>query len=124
MTIGAHTVNHPILAKCPPDVVRREIADGVDGIARHLGRRPEHFSYPVGDPTSAGPREFEMVRDVGFKTAVTTRPGVLFPEHRDHLLALPRLSINGDYQDQRYVEVLLSGTATALWNRFRHVNAA
>jgi peptidoglycan/xylan/chitin deacetylase (PgdA/CDA1 family) len=65
-----------------------------------------------------------MVRDVGFKTAVTTRPGVLFPEHRDHLLALPRLSINGDYQDQRYVEVLLSGTATALWNRFRHVNAA
>jgi peptidoglycan/xylan/chitin deacetylase (PgdA/CDA1 family) len=124
VTIGAHTVSHPILAKCEPEIARREIADGVDGIALHLGRRPEHFSYPVGDPTSAGPREFEMVRDVGFKTAVTTRPGVLFPEHCDHLLALPRLSINGDYQDQRYVEVLLSGTATALWNRFRHVNAA
>jgi peptidoglycan/xylan/chitin deacetylase (PgdA/CDA1 family) len=124
VTIGAHTVNHPILAKCAPEIARREIAEGVDRIAQHMGRRPEHFSYPVGDPTSAGPREFEMVRDVGFKTAVTTRPGVLFPEHRDHLLALPRLSINGDYQDQRYVEVLLSGTATALWNRFRHVNAA
>ena len=124
VTIGAHTVNHPILAKCEPDVVRREISDGAQRIALHLGRRPEHFSYPVGDPTSAGQREFEIVRDIGFKTAVTTRPGVLFPEHRDHMLALPRLSINGDYQDQRYVEVLLSGTATALWNKFRHVNAA
>jgi len=124
VTIGAHTVHHPILAKCPPETVHHEIADGVDEIARRLGRRPAHFSYPVGDPTSAGPREFEIVRKVGFKTAVTTRPGVLFPEHHDHLLALPRLSINGDYQDQRYVEVLLSGAATALWNRFRHVNAA
>lgn len=124
VTIGAHTVNHPILAKCAPEVVHREIVDGVYAITRQLGRRPEHFSYPVGDPTSAGPREFNIVREIGFKTAVTTRPGVLFPEHHDYLLALPRLSINGDYQDQRYIEVLLSGAATAVWNKFRHVNAA
>ncbi len=51
-------------------------------------------------------------------------PVCCFLSISDHLLALPRLSINGDYQEQRYVEVLLSGTATALWNQFRHVNAA
>jgi hypothetical protein len=124
VTIGAHTVNHPILAKTAPETAYNEMAEGAADIARHLGQRPAHFSYPFGDPTSAGPREFAIARELGFKTAVTTRPGVLFPEHRDHLLSLPRLSINGDYQDQRYVEVLLSGAATALWNRFRHVNAA
>ena len=43
-----------------------------------LGVRPEHLAYPVGDPTSAGPREFRIAAELGFKTAVTTRPGVLF----------------------------------------------
>lgn len=79
VTIGARIVNHQILAKCAHEIARREIAEGVDRIAQHMRRRPEHFSYPVGDPASAGPHEFDMVRDVGFKTAVTTRPGVLFP---------------------------------------------
>jgi peptidoglycan/xylan/chitin deacetylase (PgdA/CDA1 family) len=124
MTVGAHTVSHPILAKTRPDTARREIDCSRTRIAHALGIRPVHFSYPVGDPTSAGAREFEIVQELGFKTAVTTRPGMLFPEHRDHLLALPRVSINGDYQRLRYVEVLMSGASTALWNGFRHVNAA
>jgi peptidoglycan/xylan/chitin deacetylase (PgdA/CDA1 family) len=124
VTIGAHTANHPILAKTSANTAHGEMEEGADGIARALGRWPQHFSYPFGDRTSAGPREFALASALGFKTAVTTRPGVLFPEHRDHMMALPRISINGGYQDLRYVEVLLSGTATALWNGFRHVNAA
>ena len=87
-----------------------------------IGKRPEHLAYPVGDVTSAGPREFRIARELGFKTAVTTRPGVLFPAHADHLTALPRISVNGEYQQQRYVKVLMSGAGTALWNRFKRVN--
>ena len=55
---------------------------------------------------------------------MTTRPGVLFPEHAAHLTALPRISLNGEYQRSRYAKVLISGAATALWNRFRRVDAA
>lgn len=124
VTIGAHTVNHLMLRKAPAEVARREMAESADAIARELGRRPEHFSYPLGDPTSAGKREFALARELGFKTAVTTRPGMLFPEHRNHLTALPRISLNGEYQRLRYLDVLVSGAATALWNGFRRVDAA
>jgi peptidoglycan/xylan/chitin deacetylase (PgdA/CDA1 family) len=124
MTVGAHTVNHVMLAKTEAEVAKREIEQGRTQIERNIGVKPMHFSYPFGDPTSAGSREFAIAEELGFKTAVTTRPGVLFPEHRDHLMALPRISINGDYQRLRYVDVLLSGAATAMWNGFRRINAA
>lgn len=124
-TIGAHTVNHVMLKKAPSDdEVRREMQLSASTIEAALGRRPTHFSYPVGDRTSAGPREFRIAADIGFKTAVTTRPGVLFPEHAAHLTALPRVSLNGEYQQRRYAKVLISGAATALWNGFRRVDAA
>jgi peptidoglycan/xylan/chitin deacetylase (PgdA/CDA1 family) len=123
VTIGAHTVNHPILAKLPKEAARAEMDFSRSIIEAALTVRPQHLCYPVGDPTSAGPREFAIAAELGFKTAVTTRPGVLFPEHRDHLMALPRISLNGEYQQLRYVRVLLSGAATAMWNGFRRVAA-
>jgi peptidoglycan/xylan/chitin deacetylase (PgdA/CDA1 family) len=124
VTIGAHTVNHVMLAKVPERSARSEMEMSRSVIEASLGKRPDHLSYPVGDRTSAGPREFTIAGELGFKTAVTTRPGVLFRAHRDHLMALPRISINGEYQQLRYVRVLLSGTASAMWNGFRRVDAA
>jgi len=123
-TIGAHTVNHVMLRKASDDAVRNEMRQSAAVIEAALGKRPAHFSYPVGDRTSAGPREFAIAAELGFKTAVTTRPGVLFPEHAAHFTALPRISLNGEYQQGRYAKVLMSGAATAFWNRFRRVDAA
>jgi peptidoglycan/xylan/chitin deacetylase (PgdA/CDA1 family) len=124
VTIGAHTVNHPILAKVSEQSVRNELENSRAIIGAALGKLPEHLAYPVGDPTSAAQREFQIAADLGFKTAVTTRPGVLFEEHRDHLLALPRVSLNGEFQRARYASVLVSGAATGLWNGFRKLNVA
>ena len=113
-----------MLAKVPERMARSEMQMSRSVIEASLGQRPDHLSYPVGDKTSAGPREFKIAGELGFKTAVTTRPGVLFPEHREHLTALPRISLNGEHQQLRYVRVLLSGAATAMWNGFRKVDAA
>jgi len=124
VTIGAHTVNHPMLAKLPKETMRSEIDLSRSIIEAALSVNPRHLSYPFGDRTSAGAREFEVAAELGFKTAVTTRPGVLFPEHRQCMAALPRISLNGDYQRIRYVRVLLSGAATAMWNGFKRVEAA
>jgi peptidoglycan/xylan/chitin deacetylase (PgdA/CDA1 family) len=124
VTIGAHTVNHPMLAKVPKETVRSEMDLSRSVIEAALSVRPAHLSYPVGDRSSAGPREFAIAAELGFKTAVTTRPGVLFAEHSQSLTALPRISLNGEYQRLRYVRVLLSGSATAVWNGFRRLDAA
>jgi len=124
VTIGAHTVNHLALAKLPEKTVRSEMDLSRTVIESALGARPAHLSYPYGDAGSAGPREFAIAAQLGFKTGVTTRPGMLFRAHAKRLTALPRISLNGEYQQLRYVRVLLSGTATAMWNGFRKSEAA
>jgi peptidoglycan/xylan/chitin deacetylase (PgdA/CDA1 family) len=125
VTIGAHTVNHVMLKKISTEsTARSEMEMSRAVIEAALGVRPQHLAYPVGDPTSAGQREFRIAGELGFKTAVTTRPGVLFKAHREHLTALPRISVNGEFQQQRYLKVLISGAATAMWNGFRRVDAA
>lgn len=124
VTIGAHTVNHVMLAKVGAKAARSEMDMSRAVIEASLGCPPQHFAYPVGDAVAAGPREFAVAAELGFKTAVTTRPGVLFPEHREHLTALPRISVNGDFQQLRHMRVLLSGAPTAMWNGFKRVDAA
>ena len=124
VTIGAHTVAHRALAKLPESRMRDEMKRGADRIKSELGVWPEHFSYPYGDPGSAGQREFRIAGELGFKTAVTARKGVIFPEHAGHMMALPRVSLNGDYQSSIFTRLYMSGAPFALWNRFRRVNAA
>lgn len=124
VTIGAHTVTHCQLAKDDEAKARAEIETSRAAIAAQLGRAVDHFAYPYGDRSAAGARDFEITRTLGFKSAVTTRPGMIFAESADHLTALPRISLNGNYQDERFLSVLTSGAATAMWNGFRRVDAA
>jgi len=122
VTTGAHTMTHRMLAKWPAEMARAEMAQSKAALEARFGRQVDAFAYPVGDPTSAGPREFEMAGAVGFSCAVTTRPGMVFPEHAAHLTALPRVSVNGRWQDAGALEMLLSGAPFVLWNRGRRLN--
>lgn len=123
-TIGAHTKNHYAIAKLTEQKAMEEMVGSADRLEQELGQRPVHFAYPYGDPGSAGPRDFKLARNAGFKTAVTTRKGMLFAGHEQHLTALPRVSLNGDYQSLTYTALYLSGAPFALWNGFQQVNAA
>lgn len=116
VTIGAHTVNHFALAKLPEDEARFEIGESIARLEAELGQTIRHFSYPYGDETSAGAREFRLAAEAGMATAVTTRKGLLHGHHAEMPTALPRVSLNGDYQDIRYLKVLLSGVPFALWD--------
>lgn len=119
VSIGAHTLTHPMLAKHDIEAARREIVESQSRLEAELGLPIRHFAYPVGDPGSAGAREFALVREAGFASAVTTRPGHLVAEHADHLHALPRVSLNGLHQNEAALRALLSGLPFWLRNRGR-----
>lgn len=116
VTIGAHTRRHFAVARLSEEEARAEIAESVKRIEAELGRPCPHFSFPYGDICSAGPRDFEIVRSLGLETAVTTHKDVLRARHRAAMTALPRVSLNGDYQKPHYVAVMMTGLPFVLFD--------
>lgn len=119
VTIGSHTRSHLAIAKLGEREAFNEITAGVERLEAELGRPCRHFSFPYGDATSAGPRDFKLAELAGLRTAVTTRKGVVHRHHRRSMTSLPRVSLNGDYQHGRYVKVFMSGAPFAMLDMLR-----
>lgn len=76
MQIGAHTVNHPILATLSDGDAEREIANSRERLEGLLGERVGLFAYPNGRPGEDYlPRDVALVRRLGFSAAVSTAHG-------------------------------------------------
>ncbi len=76
MTIGGHTVNHPILCSVDDADARREIGDNKRQLEEALQAPVSLFAYPNGKPDrDYAARHAAMVRDVGYAAAVSTAPG-------------------------------------------------
>ena len=123
-TIGAHTLNHQALARLTQEQAHDEVIHGAYVMERRLGEKPKHFAYPYGYRSAASARDFKILKELDFETATTTRGGMIFPEHRDHLSALPRISVNGLFQHMRYFAPLTSGLPTRLSTRLRRLDVA
>ena len=73
MLIGAHTVSHPILAVLSPQAARDEIDRSRQRLQAITGQRVAHFAYPNGVPgRDFSDQTVQIVRDLGFDSAVTT----------------------------------------------------
>ncbi|WP_298258123.1 polysaccharide deacetylase family protein [Bradyrhizobium sp.] len=123
VSIGAHTLTHCNLAHEPSEIASEEIATSRSRIEDALQRPVRHFAYPYGDKAAAGKREFELTKAAGFQSAVTTRPGMIFPENAGYPTALPRVSLNGNFQNEWILPVLTSGAVCAVRNGFRRIDA-
>ena len=76
MTVGAHTVSHPILLKLTAEQARREIDQSRQHLEAILGEPVRHFAYPNGVPgRDLSDATAKLVRDMGFDSAVTTAWG-------------------------------------------------
>ena len=77
VTIGAHTINHPILKVLPVAEQQTEIVQSKQQLEQWVGQPVNHFAYPNG----VFDRDFDdtavnIVQQVGFSTAVATDWGV------------------------------------------------
>lgn len=120
-TLGAHTVHHFNVKRLDEADALGEMRDAAAIIARETGFHPVHFAFPYGHDGAVGAREVELARRAGFTTAVTTRHGVLLPGHAEHLHALPRISVNGNFQNVADMRTLMSGLTTMLAGRGRRL---
>ena len=77
ITIGAHTVDHPILKSLSSDEQRRQISGSKEALEGITGQTVAGFAYPNGQPgTDYDKASRELVREAGFDYAVTTRWGI------------------------------------------------
>ena len=88
---GSHTVSHPKLTELDDNSVNRELIQSKQTIEEQLGVECTHFAYPYG---LLAEETRELVRQAGFKTACSTRPGFNNAE-RDSLM-LHRIEVYGD----------------------------
>jgi peptidoglycan/xylan/chitin deacetylase (PgdA/CDA1 family) len=92
MGIGAHTVNHPILASLDTSIARSEIANSKADLERIIGQPVKLFAYPNGVPGQDYNREHVcMVRELGFEGAVSITPGACRGMRTD-VYQLPRFT--------------------------------
>jgi len=91
MVIGAHTVDHPILAGLDRDMIRSQIDGSRQALQRILGEPIELFAYPNGKPgQDYDATAVQTVRELGFTGALSTRRGVV--RSSDDLYQLPRFT--------------------------------
>jgi peptidoglycan/xylan/chitin deacetylase (PgdA/CDA1 family) len=116
-SIGAHTLTHPALARLSADAAFREMRESADRIAAELGARPTTIAFPYGHAQAATAREARLAEEAGFLASFTTRPGLVPRSGGRH--GLPRISLNGLYQDARLFDALLAPGLWALRDRLR-----
>ena len=90
MEIGAHTVNHPILASLSPDSAESEIVGSKQSLEEITGYEINAFAYPNGKPGVDYIREnVDAVRRAGFRVSVSTAWG--YASNHSDVLQLPRV---------------------------------
>jgi peptidoglycan/xylan/chitin deacetylase (PgdA/CDA1 family) len=76
MTIGGHTVSHPILSKLSESCAEAEIAQGKERLEEIIGTPIALFAYPNGKPgRDYRPEHVAIVKKIGFVGAVSTAWG-------------------------------------------------
>lgn len=99
VTLGAHTVTHPMLTELGPTARRREVADSKADCEALAGAPVGAFAYPYGEFNL---EVRETVKTAGFAFACSTQRGPAAAT--SDLFALPRLyvsNLDGDAFDRR-----------------------
>src|SRR5258708_23578919 len=109
VTIGSATVNYPVLPNLKNADALREMTMGRAVAEAAFRRDVRHFAYPFGDRAAFARLHVVMAAEAGFTSAASAIPGIVEPEGRTNLHALPRIAWDGRQRSLPVMRVLLSG---------------
>jgi len=95
MTIGGHTVNHPILARMSRDRQAEEISGCEQRLRDELGIPMHAFAYPVGSREAFNDDTRACLRAAGVKNAFSYYGGFR-PRERWDAYDIPRIAVEQD----------------------------
>jgi peptidoglycan/xylan/chitin deacetylase (PgdA/CDA1 family) len=88
ITIGSHTVTHPMLTKLDLSQARLEIQDSRSKLEQMLNRDVSEFSFPFGDHNEA---MVDFCREVGYRRVYTTLPAFAFERAEEFVVGRVRV---------------------------------
>ncbi|AHG90005.1 polysaccharide deacetylase [Gemmatirosa kalamazoonensis] len=81
VTIGGHTVTHPVLARCDDTQAEREIRDSLQRLREQCAGPIDMFAYPNGQPADYGAREMKLLATAGIRASFATHPGYVTADY-------------------------------------------
>ncbi len=103
VTIGAHTMTHPMLGALAAEDQREELIGGKESLQAVLGRSVTSLSYPFGKAGDFSRATRRLARRSGYDAAFSTVPQPLVP--MSDPLALPRFSVHDWPDDEVLIRV-------------------
>ena len=93
VTIGAHTMNHPILANESDETSKQEILDSIRGLENILEHEVKYFAYPNGTPhLDFAVREIEILKNANCSLAFSAEKKNF--TLTDNPLSIPRYGLS------------------------------
>jgi peptidoglycan/xylan/chitin deacetylase (PgdA/CDA1 family) len=94
MTIGAHSLSHPILSRASEELAWQEISESRFVLEKVLGRSVWAFGYPFGNAATVTRRDLRLTERAGFRCAFMNTGGGLGAEI--DRFAVPRVHVTAD----------------------------
>jgi peptidoglycan/xylan/chitin deacetylase (PgdA/CDA1 family) len=111
MTIGAHSLSHPILARASDELAWREISESRSVLEKTLGQAVWAFAYPFGNAATVTGRDFRLAERAGFRCACMNVGGGFGAEI--NRFALPRVHVTAGMKLAEF-EAHISGVYRSL----------
>jgi peptidoglycan/xylan/chitin deacetylase (PgdA/CDA1 family) len=99
-----HTRSHPILSRTEAGVARAEVEQSWGRLVEELAAPSPVLAFPNGTAEDFGPRDLEIVEEVGLLGSVSALPGLVRPrEERSAHAVLPRYVLPADLPRLRMI---------------------
>lgn len=108
VTIGSHTVSHPVLSRVDREQARREVTESKLELERITGKDVRFFAYPNGTRADYDTGTIRLLQEAGYEAACTThygenRPGAeLFELQRMDVTMNVLTRGNGSFSKTRF----------------------